>query len=66
MTQDEDDLRIVLDAALQHANNDQAWKNVPMPSYFETNLRRAEYRQKIYEAITRLKASLPQPAAKSE
>ena len=53
-----EDLRLVLGAARQHFRNDQHWKPVSGPAYFESNLGKAENRNKLGEAIHRLEEKL--------
>lgn len=53
-----DDLKLVLDAARQHYKNDQNWKSVPGLAYFEANLRRAQNRTNLGEAINRLEKNV--------
>jgi hypothetical protein len=52
------DLKRVLDAAQQHANDEQAWRSVWGPAYFESNLGRCENRRKLRVAIQELAALL--------
>ncbi len=49
-----EDLRLVLDAARQHYRNEQHWRSVNGPAYFESNLMRAENRKNLGETIDRL------------
>jgi hypothetical protein len=48
----------VLDAAQQHANDEQAWRSVWGSAYFESNLARDENRRKLRRAIKQLAALL--------
>jgi hypothetical protein len=48
------DLQLVLDAARQHAGNDQHWRGVSAPAYFAANLGRDENRRKLWDAISRV------------
>jgi hypothetical protein len=52
------DVKRVLDAAQQHANDEQAWRSVWGPAYFESNLGRCENRRKLRVAIQELAALL--------
>jgi uncharacterized protein YfaQ (DUF2300 family) len=61
------DLKRVLDAAQQHANDEQAWRSVWGPAYFESNLGRCENRRKLRVAIQELAALLSAiPAPREE
>jgi hypothetical protein len=52
------DVKRVLDAAQQHADDEHAWRNVFGPAYFESNLGRCENRRKLRVAIQELAALL--------
>jgi hypothetical protein len=49
-----EDMRRVLSAAKQWADNDAAWKSTPGPAYFKTNMDRAEYRSELRRSIERI------------
>lgn len=59
-----EDLRLVLDAARQHHRDEQHWRPVNGPAYVESNLKRAENRNKLGEAIDRLEESCPEIMAR--
>ena len=53
-----DSLRLVLNAARQHYRDEQWWRPVSGPAYFESNLKAAENRTKLGEAIDKLEKQL--------
>jgi hypothetical protein len=60
------DLEIVLGAAKEHANNDQHWRGVHGPAYFEANLKRDENRRILWQAIEHVRAAADALAGQEE
>lgn len=59
------ELQLVLDAARQHADDDQRWRGVAAPAYFASNLARGENRRKLRDAIAAVATLVPSDAAKA-
>lgn len=55
-------LQLILNAARQHYRDEQWWRSVPGPAYFESNLEKAKNRAKLGEAIDQLEKQLPEIA----